>query len=69
MCSCTNNISHLIIAKRNKGVYNENKLKKDKFIRETATELVQLNKFRFFYIKSDCIKFSRGVYKYEWGRN
>jgi len=49
MCSCTNNISHLIIAKRNKGVYNENKLKKDKFIRETATELVQLNKFRFFF--------------------
>jgi len=32
-------------------VYNKNKLKKDKFIRETATELVQLNKFRFFLFK------------------
>jgi len=49
MCSCTNNISHLIIAKHNVAVYNENKLKKNKFIRETATELVQLNKFRFFF--------------------
>ena len=64
MCSCTNNISHLIIAKRNKGVYNENKLKKDKFIRETATELVQLNKFRFFLNLNKCINTNKGVYKY-----
>ena len=38
-------------------VYNKNKLKKDKFKRETATELVQLNKFRFFYLNE--------MYKYQ----
>jgi len=51
MCNCTNKISQLIIAKHNVAVYNENKLKKNKFIIETATELVQLNKFRFFLVK------------------
>ena len=45
-------------------VYNRNKLKKDKFIKETATELVQLNKFRFFILK-EVININKGVYKYE----